>query len=767
MNQPLDDKHKSNPIHSLFLWEDTPIGKPLKSSKAAFKMVFWLTFAAEVLSLAPIIYMINTFDRVISSRSMTTLVSLTLLVIGIYIFWGVIEWIRSRLLVRLSLRIDWDLAPEVFDASFRRHVGRKNVNIQQLLNDLLELRQFITGQTMLAIMEVPFALLFIFIGGLIHPLLAAFIFLAVVSLAVATYFNQKVTGPILKEANNSFSEANRKANIFIRQAETTMALGMMPAARKHWYDCHKEYLRLQVNASESTGLMGGYSGFLQKAFPSLAIALGAYLAINNLITASLVFAASMLINKSVAPLQKLMFQWKSVVTARQAYERINELLIDAQERQKQMKLPPPKGQLDVVNVSGVPTGTDKTVVADVNFALKPGQAVAIVGTSASGKSSLAKLLIGAWKPATGSVRLDGVELSDWDHDEVGEHIGYVPQEIEFFEGTIAENIARLSVPDSERVIQAATLTGMHDVILGFPKGYDTMLGDGSFQLSGGQKQRLAIARAIYGSPKYVVMDEPNANLDEVGEQALVKTIQHLKQLGSTIILTTHRPRLISSVEFILVLKQGKQVVFGPAKDVIDSIRNLQPVANKEPEKQVAVQAVAGGSTGSASTTNHSTSQATLMAVPTPQTNPAPVAPAPVAKPTVPAPAVTTPATPSAPPAVAATPQANPAPVAPTPVAKPTAPAPAVTTPATPLAAPAVAATPQTNPAPVAPAPVAKPITPTPAVTTPVAPAPPETVAPVAKPSDPPTSTTKAPASSGSPTEGGSMNNKTSAPGASS
>lgn len=715
MNQPIEDKHKSNPIHSLFLWEDTPIGKPLKSSKAAFKMVFWLTFAAEILSLAPIIYMINTFDRVISSRSMTTLVSLTLLVIGIYIFWGVIEWIRSRLLVRLSLRIDWDLAPEVFDASFRRHVGRKNVNIQQLLNDLLELRQFITGQTMLAIMEVPFALLFIFIGGLIHPLLAAFIFLAVVSLAVATYFNQKVTGPILKEANDSFAEANRKANIFIRQAETTMALGMMPAARKHWYDCHKEYLRLQVNASESTGLMGGYSGFLQKAFPSLAIALGAYLAINNLITASLVFAASMLINKSVAPLQKLMFQWKSVVTARQAYERINELLIDAQERQKQMKLPPPKGQLDVVNVSGVPTGSDKTVVAEVNFALKPGQAVAIVGTSASGKSSLAKLLVGAWKPATGSVRLDGVELSDWDHDEVGEHIGYVPQEIEFFEGTIAENIARLSVPDSERVIQAATLTGMHDVILGFPKGYDTMLGDGSFQLSGGQKQRLAIARAIYGSPKYVVMDEPNANLDEVGEQALVKTIQHLKQLGSTIVLTTHRPRLISSVEFILVLKQGKQVVFGPAKDVIDSIRNLQPVANKEPVKQVAAQAAAGGSTGSAPISTQSTSapaQASLVPVPTPQVSPDPVVPAPVAKPAEPTPGAAAPVVPTAPIApqtVAPTSQTSVPPVALAPVAKTTEPTTAAATPVAPAAPQTTALAPQANPAP---APVAKPIEPT-------------------------------------------------------
>ena len=568
----------ANPVAPLFRWQDTPVGKVLGQSKGALWATFWITFIAELLSLAPIIYMINLFQTVVPARSMPTLVSLTLLVIAVYVFWSAIEWIRSRLLVRLSLRLDWDLAPEVFDATFRAHLGKKNVNVQQLLNDLLEFRQFVTGAPMLAIMAAPFAFIFIIVGGMVHPWLAGFIFLAIFSLLVATYVTQKITTPILKEANDNFAEANRKANIFIRNAETTFALGMLPAARKHWYEAHRGYLGMQVNASEATGLTGGFSGFLQKAFPSISMGLIAFLALEGLVSAAFIFVGNMLLMKAVEPVTKLLGSWSSVVKARQAYDRLNELLADHQSFQQAMPLPPPQGRLEVTELVGVPIGSEKKVVDGVNFTLQPGQAVAIVGTSASGKTSLAKMLIGVWKPTGGHVRLDGVELSDWNHDEVGPQIGYVPQEIAFFEGTIAENIARLGPVDSEKVVEAALLVNMHEAILAFPKGYDTQIGEvASFGLSGGQRQRLAIARAIYGNPKYVVMDEPNANLDDQGELALVSAIAHLKKLGGTIVVTTHRPRLIASVEYLLVLKAGKQVAFGPAKQVIESIRSLQAV----------------------------------------------------------------------------------------------------------------------------------------------------------------------------------------------
>jgi ABC-type protease/lipase transport system fused ATPase/permease subunit len=285
----------------------------------------------------------------------------------------------------------------------------------------------------------------------------------------------------------------------------------------------------------------------------------------------------MLIQKAVAPIQKLIMQWKELVAAKQSYDRLNALLQDDAKREMQMQLPAVMGHMVVSKASAVPPGHNKPVLMDIDFQVLPGQAVAIVGPSAAGKTCLARLLVGIWKPARGSVRLDAVELSDWNPDEFGPQIGYVPQEIEFFEGTVAENIARLGQIDPEKVVQAAKLIGMHEIILGFPKGYDTELGETGFALSGGQRQRLAIARAFYGIPKYIVMDEPNANLDEVGESALVQSVSYLKTQGSAIIMTTHRPRLVSVVDKLLVLRNGQQVGFGPAEDMINAVRNLQVV----------------------------------------------------------------------------------------------------------------------------------------------------------------------------------------------
>ncbi len=571
-----------------------PVRKLLIECRRAFWAAFAMTFVIDMLSITPLLYMMSAYDRVLSSRSGVTLVSLTLVVIAFYIFWSALEWIRARLMVRLSLRIDWDLAANVFDASFRRYVGRKNVNVHQLLGDLQSLRQFLTGQPVLSLMDAPFSIVFIIIGAIFHPLLAIFATVASVLMVAVSYFTLRVTSPILKESNDANTEASRVAAISLRQAETTMALGMLGGVRNRWYSQHRQFLTNQVNASEATGLMGGVSGFLQKALPSLQMALGVWLAMENLITGGMVMVASMLISKSVAPIQKLIGNWKDIVAARQAYDRLNVLLYEDIGNTNKMKLPPPEGRLEVVNAAAVPPAHDKAVLLDINFSLKPGQVLAVVGPSAAGKSSLVKLLLGVWTPARGSVRLDGVEISDWSHDEVGPLVGYVPQEIEFFEGTIAENIARLGEVDPQKVVHAAKLIDMHDTILTLPKGYDTMLGETGYALSGGQRQRLAIARAVYGMPKYVVMDEPNSNLDEPGENALIQTVQALKENGSTVIITTHRPRLVSIVEMMLVLRSGKQVAFGPSKEMLDAVRKLQVVQseegqpNDEPPADVAV-----------------------------------------------------------------------------------------------------------------------------------------------------------------------------------
>lgn len=580
--------------------QDPPLLKILLQCRKSFLLMVIITAVTELLSVAPMLYMMNVFDRVISSRSEITLVSLTLVILGLYVFWGALEWIRSRLMVRLSLRIDWDLAADVFDASFRRYVGRKNVNVQQLLADLLNMRQFMTGAPILAVISAPFGLVFIAIGAVFHPYLAYFALAASALMLIFTYLSLKVSAPILKAAEEASTEASRLAAVSLRHAEATLAMGMLGAVRNRWYEHHRQFLTKQVYASEATGLMGGFTGFLTKALPSLQMALGAFLAISGLITGGMVIVASMLISKAIAPMNQLISNWKPIVNARESYDRLNALLIADEAYSNQMELPPPMGKVEVTALDAVPPGHDKAVLKGIEFTLTPGQVLAVVGPSAAGKSSLVKLLLGVWKPAAGSVRLDGVELSDWRHDEVGPLVGYVPQEIEFFEGTVAQNIARLGEVDPQKVVQAATLIGMHEAILAFPQGYDTPLGETGFALSGGQRQRMAVARAIYGMPKYVVMDEPNSNLDEVGETALLQTIQALKAHGSTVIITTHRPRLVGVVDQMLVLKAGKQVAFGPAKDILDAVRKLQVVnapaaapASSQPAAPVAPVAQSG------------------------------------------------------------------------------------------------------------------------------------------------------------------------------
>ena len=577
------------PAAQASLPRQSPLGGAFSTVRRGFWFAAILCLIIEALSLAPIIYMWNAFDRVLSSRSMITLVSLTVLIVGVYMFWSAMEWIRSRLMVRLSLRIDWELAAEVFDASFRRHAGRREINVQQVMADLLELRQFLSGKGVLAVLEAPFAVVFIVVGGLFHPYLAVFSLAAAAIMMVAAFINQRLTTAALKASNDANSEAVHLATKVLRQAETTLALGMMPALRRRWYERHRDFLSLQVNASEAAGVSTGFTNFLQHSFQSLGMALGLYLAIEGLITGGMVIAATMLISKSVGPLQNLIGQWPSIVKARQAYERLNQLLKDDEARSQQMRLPPPQGHLGVTGLVAVPPGVNKPVLADLNFEVPAGKALAVVGPSASGKSSLSRLLVGVWKPARGSVRLDGVEISDWNHDELGPQMGYVPQEIDFFDGTVAENIARMGTVDPEAVVEAARLVGMHEIILAWPKGYDTQLGDSGFAPSGGQRQRLAIARALYGNPRFVVLDEPNANLDETGEQALIQALRHLRERGATVVVTTHRPRLIGIVDYMLVLKAGRQVGFGAPKDLFEAVKRAMPA---DPAAPAAVEGVA-------------------------------------------------------------------------------------------------------------------------------------------------------------------------------
>ena len=554
-----------------------PLRQVLQQCKRAFWLTGLLTFVIELLSITPIMYMMNLFDRVLSSRSEVTLVSLTTLILGLYVFWSALEWLRSRLMVRISMRVDWDLASATFDAAFRRYVGRKKVDVHQMLGDLLAVRQFLTGQAILAVMSAPFAVLFIIVGALFHPYLAIFILVASVALVLASYFTQRVTAPVLLEANDAKAESNRIAAQSLQYAESALALGMQSNIRRRWYQRHQGYLGLQAHASEAAGLMGGASGFLQHAFPSLQMALGVYLAIQGLITGGMVMAATFLISKAVAPIQKLLGSWGEIISARQSFERLERLLVEDDVHQDRLSLPPPKGRLLVEHAVAIPAGAKKAVIDDISFTMMPGQVTAIVGPSAAGKSSLVKLLVGIWRPDSGNVRLDGVNLADWIRDDLGSQIGYVPQDIGFFDGTVSENIARLGDVDADKVVMAAKLAGMHDTILAMPNGYETQLGEAGHPLSGGQKQRMAIARALYGTPKYIVMDEPNAALDDTAERSLMTLIRALKNNGCTVLFTTHRPNLISAADFLLVLSNGRQVGYGPVAEMLAAARKESPL----------------------------------------------------------------------------------------------------------------------------------------------------------------------------------------------
>ena len=554
-----------------------PLRQVLQQCKRAFWLTGLLTFVIELLSITPIMYMMNLFDRVLSSRSEVTLVSLTTLILGLYVFWSAMEWLRSRLMVRISMRVDWDLASATFDAAFRRYVGRKKVDVHQMLGDLLAVRQFLTGQAILAVMSAPFAVLFIIIGALFHPYLAIFILVASVALVLASYFTQRVTAPVLLEANNAKAESNRIAAQSLQYAESALALGMQSNIRRRWYQRHQGYLGLQAHASEAAGLMGGASGFLQHAFPSLQMALGVYLAIQGLITGGMVLAATFLISKAVAPIQKLLGSWGEIISARQSFERLERLLVEDDVHQDRLSLPPPKGRLLVEHAVAIPAGAKKAVIDGISFTMMPGQVTAIVGPSAAGKSSLVKLLVGIWRPDSGNVRLDGVNLADWIRDDLGTHIGYVPQDIGFFDGTVSENIARLGDVDADKVVMAAKLAGMHDTILAMPNGYETQLGEAGHPLSGGQKQRMAIARALYGTPKYIVMDEPNAALDDAAERSLMTLIRALKNSSCTVLFTTHRPNLIAAADYLLVLSNGRQVGYGPVAEMLAAARKESPL----------------------------------------------------------------------------------------------------------------------------------------------------------------------------------------------
>lgn len=540
--------------------------------------VFFSLFINLLMFVAPL-YMLQIYDRVLVSRSEVTLIALSVVAIGALVVYGLLEAVRSRILVRAGLQVDEKLGLPVFQAIFKRSVRAKGGSSTQALRDLDTLREFLSGGAILAFCDAPWVPIFIAVGFLLHPVLGLVSLGGAIIIFCLALANETATRSSLQSASTSSMKATHEATTNLRNAEVVHAMGMLSAIMNRWSTRHGEALVQQSSASNWAGALLASSRFVRLALQVAILGAGGYLAIIGEITPGTMIAASIIMGRALAPVEMAVGQWKTFIAGRGAYERLQQLFENADAAEPPMPLPNPKGHIKVTGVVVVPPGGRVPVLNNISLDLAAGTALGLVGPSGSGKSSLARALVGVWPVVAGTVRYDGADLKQWDPELLGPHIGYMPQDVELFAGTVAENIARFQEIDSDAVVEAAQKAGVHDMILHLPDGYDTQLGEGGQALSGGQRQRVALARALYGAPQILVLDEPNANLDTEGENALARALQQAKSEGRTIIVVSHRPSLLSVVDTIAVLKEGSLMKYGPRETVLGELsKPTQPLS---------------------------------------------------------------------------------------------------------------------------------------------------------------------------------------------
>ncbi|WP_137820001.1 type I secretion system permease/ATPase [Pseudomonas sp. 2FG] len=525
----------------------------------------------NLLMLVPSIYMMQVFDRVLTSRNETTLLMLTLILLGLYLLSSLLEWVRGQVMIKMSAGIDSQLGERVFGAAFELSLKEHSANPAQVLSDLTAIRQFVTGQGLIALFDAPWLPIYLIVAFLFHPWLGLFTVLGAAILVVLAIWNELATRKSLAEANQLSVTSANYVNSTLQNAEVIQAMGMLNVLRRRWFSLQQRIITAQAEASERSARISSMTRFVRVTWQSLSLGLGAVLVLENQISAGVMIAVSVLLGRAMAPVEQVIGSWRQMGSAKSSYQRLSRLLEEFPKPQPRMALPAPTGALRTDQLVVIPPGAQQPAVNGVTVALAKGEVLAVIGPSASGKSSLARAMVGIWPAIRGSVRLDGAEVGQWSREAIGPYLGYLPQDIELFDGTIAENIARFGEVDSLKVIEAARLAGIHEMVLNFPKGYDTPLGIGGLGLSGGQKQRIGLARALYGQPALVVLDEPNSNLDEAGEAALVRAVSTLKAAGSTVVLVTHRPSILGVVDKLLLLKDGAQQLFGPRDQVLKAL----------------------------------------------------------------------------------------------------------------------------------------------------------------------------------------------------
>lgn len=546
------------------------LAKIMLEMRSAWISVVIFSLVINLLMLTQPIYSMNLFDRVMTSRNLVTLGMISVIAVTFLAVMAAVEWARTQILVRVGVRVDHALGVRLLELSHQMNIEQNNGSGQGLLSDLTTLRQFLTGHAIFPILDVPWIPVFFVMLLALHPYLAIVSAISAVVLFLITYITEKLTKEPLDKALQKGGEAARFASLNMRNADVIEAMGMLKSMSARWKVYQDEHIYAQAAASDRAGLMTAASKFVKTIAQTATMGAGAYLATVGEISGGALMAAGMLSGRMMMPIEMLISSWTQWSTAMESWRRLDEAVKSPMRAHSGVSLPPPKGEITLEGIKG----GAPNIPAFVNIpALKipAGASVAIIGSSAAGKSTLLKLITGIWLPSSGTIRIDGADIRTWPRDELGPHIGYLPQDVSLIEGTIAENIARHGNIDSDKVIAASKAGGVHDMILHMSNGYSTDVGmNGSF-LSGGQRQRVGLARALYGDPPLLILDEPNANLDEVGEKALDNALSSAKKRGQTILIASHRPAAIRTCDLVLVMQGGEVTLYGPRDQVLATL----------------------------------------------------------------------------------------------------------------------------------------------------------------------------------------------------
>ena len=560
-------------------FDRSELTRHLWSFRKEFLWVGFFSMIANLLMLTPTLYMLQLYDRVLKGQSELTLIVVTLLMVFLYAIMVVAEWLRSRLLVRGGVRLDEAMNAIVFNASFEKNLKRANANPSEAIGDLTVIRQFLTGNGIFAFFDTPWTPIYIAVIFLLNPFLGwVSVFFSIIQLVLAWY-NHKATVDDIERSGKAVSESNAYFFSKLRNIEPVHAMGMTGSLRQRWLDLHQDALGQHGHAQHKQHRQQAFSKFVRYTMQSLTLGAGALMVIEGKMTTGGMIAANVLMSRALQPLDLLIVVWKPFIQARDAFFRLEKLFDDFPESPDKPSRPAPQGDVRIDGLVATAPGRPEPILDGLEASFAAGTVTAIIGPSGSGKSTLARCLVGAWPEVSGGVLYDEEPIGSWNGEELGPHIGYLPQDIELFDGTIAENISRFGDTDPAKVIEAAQRTGIHEAILRFPNGYNSPIGEAGALLSGGQRQRIGLARAMYGNPSVLVLDEPNSNLDDAGEKALAQAVGQLKQSGKTVFLITHRLNILGAADRVLALRDGKIEHFGPREGVLEVVNAQEAARN--------------------------------------------------------------------------------------------------------------------------------------------------------------------------------------------